>query len=212
MQQLEFIYKRHSVRNFANQPVPMEHIREIVKAATYAPSGKNKQNWHFVIIANKTKIAEIVRIVGEANAALAAFLKDEAQIKAFRGLLPYHTVFKGAPVLVLAYAGPYDTFADQLMEAGIMPREEALKYAMPNPGVQNIAAALENLHLAAASLGYGTCWMTGPTYAAEEISRYIGYAQEGYYLAAVTPLGIPASTPHTHPTRKPLEEIMTVIE
>ncbi|MDT8899995.1 nitroreductase family protein [Anaeroselena agilis] len=212
MEQLEFIYKRHSVRSFEDRPVDRDHIREMIKAATYAPSGKNMQNWHFVVITDKTKIAAIVKIVEEVNARLAAYLADEAKRKAFRGMLPYQTVFKGAPALVLVYAGPYETIADQLLEAGIMPREEALEYKKPNPGIQNIAAAMENLQLAAASLGYGTCWMTGPTYAAEEISRYIGFAKDGYYLAAMTPLGVPASGKWSYPARKPLEEVLTIIE
>lgn len=120
-------------------------------------------------------------------------------------------MFKGAPVLILVYAGQYETIADMLLSDGVMPREQAQKYAAPNPGIQNIAAALENLLLAAASLGYGTCWMTGPTYAAEEISEYIGFKKAGYYLAAMTPLGVPASDKVSSPPRKSLEEVATFI-
>ncbi|BBB90040.1 MAG TPA: nitroreductase family protein [Methylomusa anaerophila] len=212
MKELEFIYKRVSVRKFKEDPIPVEHIREIVKAATYAPSGKNLQNWHFVVVKNKNKIAEIASIVEQKNQKLTNYIKDADKIKAFAGSVRYHTVFQTAPVLILVYAGPYDTIADTLLEAGILPREEALSYAKPNPGIQNIAAALENLLLAAASLGYGACWMTGPSYAAAEISQYIGFKKEGYYLAAMTPLGIPASGEIANPARKPLEEVLTIIE
>ncbi|VBB06982.1 nitroreductase [Lucifera butyrica] len=214
MNQLEFIYKRHSVRKFIAEPVPMEHIQEMIKAATYAPSGKNMQNWHFVVIANKEKIGHIADLVVAKNSALTKYLTDETKIKAFKGSVSYHTVFKGAPVLILAYAGPYDTTAGMLREAGIMAEEQIRELDRPNPGVQNVAAAMENFQLAAASLGYGTCWMTGPTYAGEEISAYIGFerTQEGYYLAAMTPLGVPAAREWTYPSRKPLEQILTVIE
>ncbi|MDR3561651.1 MAG: nitroreductase family protein [Negativicutes bacterium] len=213
MEALDFIYKRHSVRKFQDTPVSGEHIREIIKAATYAPSGVNAQNWHFVVVCNKDKVAEIARIVERKNETLAPFLKDEAKIKAFRGKVNYHTFFKGAPALVLVYAGPYPTVADDLAAANSLPAAEIAKYARPHPAVQNIAAALENLHLAAASLGYGTCWMTGPTYAADEISAYIGFAaKEGYYLAALTPLGVPASSQGANPPRKPLDEVLTIIE
>jgi len=208
---LDFIYKRHSVRSFNDEPVPVEHLREIIKAATYAPSGKNAQNWHFVVVVDKAKIIEIARIIEQKNERLAAFL-DAGEQKAFRGLVNYHTVFKGAPTLVLAYAGPYATVAKQLSAAKLMPPEEIAKYARPNPEIQNIAAAMENLHLAAASLGYGSCWMTGPTYAADEITEYIGFtAKEGYYLAAITPIGVPAGGAWSYPPRKPLDEIMTIV-
>ncbi|WP_425060097.1 Bifunctional F420 biosynthesis protein FbiB [Sporomusa carbonis] len=207
----DFIYKRHSVRQFKDDPVPEQVIRDLVKAATYAPSGKNQQNWHFVVVTDKNKIAEIARIVETKNAKLSTYLTDEAKIKAFKGSVGYHTVFKAAPCLVLVYAGPYDTIADMLLEAGIMPPDEAIKYAKPNPGIQNIAAALENLQLAAASLGYGTCWMTGPTYAAQEISEYLGFNKQGYYLAAMTPLGVPATDKLSSPPRKPVDDVLTFI-
>lgn len=208
---LDFIYKRHSVRQFTKDQVPEQTIKELIKAATYAPSGKNQQNWHFVVITNQEKISEIARIVERKNAALCTYLCDEAKIKGLKASLAYQTVFKAAPVLILVYAGPYDTVADMLLADGIMPREQAIEYAKPNPGIQNIAAAMENLLLAAASLGYGTCWMTGPTHAAEEISAYIGFSKEGYYLAAMTPLGIPASDKLSAPQRKPVEDILTII-
>ncbi len=209
--ELEFIYKRHSVRQFTEEQVPEETIKELIKAATHAPSGKNQQNWHFVVITNKNKIAEIARLVEAKNAELSTYLKDEAKIKGFKGTVGYHTVFKAAPVLVLVYAGPYETIADMLLADGVMPREEALQYGKANPGIQNIAAAMENLLLSAASLGYGTCWMTGPTYAAKEISEYIGFAKAGYHLAAMTPLGVPASTKATATPRKPVEDVLTII-
>jgi nitroreductase len=71
---------------------------------------------------------------------------------------------------------------------------------------------MENLHLAAASLGYGTCWMAGPTYAAEEITAFLGVKiKPGYYLAALTPLGVPAGAGGTRTPRKPVEEVLTII-
>lgn len=208
---LEFIYQRHSVRQFTAEQIPEETIKELIKAATHAPSGKNQQNWHFVVITDKIKLADIARIVEKKNAELSTYLKDEGKRKAFRGSVGYHTVFKGAPVLVLVYAAPYETIGDMLIADGLMPQGEAMQYGKANPGIQNIAAAMENLLLAAASLGYGTCWMTGPTYAAKEISKYIGFVKEGYYLAAMTPLGVPANANISSTPRKPLEEVLTII-
>lgn len=60
---LEFIYQRHSVRQFTAEQIPEETIKELIKAATHAPSGKNQQNWHFVVITDKIKLADIARIV-----------------------------------------------------------------------------------------------------------------------------------------------------
>lgn len=212
MEKLQFIYKRHSVRKFEDKPVPAEHLEEMIRAASYAPSGKNVQNWHFVVVRSPEKIAQISKIVEEKNAALAEYFTDEKKKAAFRGMVHYHTVFRKAPVLVLVYAGPYASLAQDLKASGKMTEEEAAQYDFATPGIQNIAAAFENFHLAAASLGYGTCWMTGPTYAAQEISDYLGFHKEGYHLAALSPLGVPQAGSYPYPPRKQVAEILTLID
>ena len=70
---------------------------------------------------------------------------------------------------------------------------------------------MENLLLAAASLGYGTCWMTGPNYAAKEIAEVIKFKKEGYSLMALTPIGFPLEKENKSPVRKQVEEVITVI-
>jgi len=209
---LDFIYKRHSIRKFKDQDVPMEDIKELLKAATYAPSGKNLQNWHFVIIKNKDKIEEIAKIVERKNAELASYAKDEEAKKTFTKYVKYHTVFRNAPVLILFFAGPYPATGLEFLKAKGASSEEIHNLLRPAPGIQNIAAAMENFLLAAANTGYGGCWMTGPNYASKEIEEYVGFKKEGFYLAALTPLGVPVETELKSPPRKPVDEVMTVIE
>lgn len=212
MSKLDFIYKRHSVRAFTETDVPTEDLQEILKAATYAPSGKNLQNWHFVVVKNKGIISEMAKAVERKNAELAELIKDEQKRTALRGMVNYHTVFKNAPIVILVYAGPYPSVAADLAQAGTVTQAQLDMLARPNSGVQNAAAAMENLQLAAAALGYGTCWMTGPTYAAEEISELVGFSKPGYYLAAMTPFGVPASDKGKNPPRKAVDEVTTIIE
>ncbi|CUH97667.1 hypothetical protein P22_3802 [Propionispora sp. 2/2-37] len=211
MEELQFIYKRYSVRKFQEKPVKAEDLEAILTAAVHAPSGKNLQNWHFVVVSRREMIEQMAGAVQEKNKQLAEFIAEDER-KAFTAMIPYHTVFKGAPVVILVYAGPYPSVADSLLKSGRLPQQEALEYAKPGPGIQNIAAAMENLVLAAAALGYGTCWMTGPTYAAEEISKLVGFSKEGYHLAAMTPLGVPAASPLQRTKRKPLAEVVTFVE
>jgi len=212
MDKLDLLYQRRSIRRFKETGVPINDLREIIKAATFAPSGKNLQNWHFVVVVNKHKIAEMAAIVERKNADLAEYLQDASKKRAFRNMVPYHTAFRNAPVVILVYAGPYPTIAEDLAEDGLLTAAEVSLYARANPGIQNIAAAMQNLLLAATAFGYGTCWMTGPTYAAEEITKLVGFDEPGYYLAALTPLGIPDGAVPVNPPRKKLEEIMTVVE
>lgn len=212
MADLEFIYKRHSVRKFKNEDVPMDDIEEIIKAAEYAPSGKNLQNWHFVIIKKNSVKEGIAQIIENKNAEIAANAKDEMEKETFTKMLRFQTFIKNVPVLILVYAGPYPITGYEILNSMGASRDVLDDLLRPSPGVQNIGAAMENLMLAAASMGYGTCWMTSPNYAGKEISKYIGFEREGYYLAAMTPLGVPESMEFKRPPRKPIDEIITVIE
>lgn len=209
---MEFINRRHSVRKFKDTSVPRQDLEMILEAATKAPSGKNQQNWHFIVVRNIGMIASIVSAVEKKNAQLAELIIDESKQRALKAQVAYHTVFRKAPALILLYAGPYHTVADDLEEAGLISPEELEEIRRPNPAIQNIAAAMENLQLAAASMGYGTCWMTGPTYAAKEVSSLVGFEKSGWYLAALTPIGIPADSVGKGPSRKPLSDVTLWID
>jgi nitroreductase len=211
MGQLDFIYNRRSVRKFSDEKVPLEDLHAIIKAATMAPSGKNLQTWHFVAVTDPAKIVKLAEIVAQKNIQVSTLYRNEERRNLFLNSVRNHIFFKDVPVLILVYAGPYPTIADELKEEGTISDEELFFLRQPNPAIQNAAAAMENLLLAAAALGYGTCWMTGLTYAGKEISEYIGFEKPGYHLAAATPLGIPARVSGTNPPRKPLMEVLTVI-
>ena len=47
---LKMISSRRTVREFSDKNVPMGIIKNIIKAASSAPSGANKQPWHFVVV------------------------------------------------------------------------------------------------------------------------------------------------------------------
>ena len=57
---LEIIQKRHSVRNFKNQPVDDTAIRSIVDAARLSPSACNAQPWRFIAVTEKSLLEDLV--------------------------------------------------------------------------------------------------------------------------------------------------------
>ncbi len=212
MTNLDFIYNRHSVRKFKDTDVPYEDINEIIKAATFAPSGTNSQNWHFVVIKNKEKLNKIAEIIEKKHDALVAKSTNDELNKKFSKYLKYFTLFKNAPILILVFAGEYPILGlDVMKEAGIDSTEIENLISM-SPRIQNIGATVENIQLAATAMGYGACWMTGPNFAAKEIADFIGFHKEGYSLACMVPLGVPANEDLKSPRRKPVEEVMTIIE
>ena len=53
MDAIEAILTRRSIRQFTAQPVTDEAVRELLRAAMYAPSARNSRSWHFVVIADR---------------------------------------------------------------------------------------------------------------------------------------------------------------
>lgn len=53
------IKRRRSVRDFSPRPVPKSVIENALRAAGTAPSGANKQPWHFAVISNPAVKREI---------------------------------------------------------------------------------------------------------------------------------------------------------
>ena len=61
---LSDILKRRTVRDFSDKPVPVDIIIDAVKAASSAPSGANKQPWHFVVVKDP-EVKKEIRIAAE---------------------------------------------------------------------------------------------------------------------------------------------------
>lgn len=212
MKKLDFIYDRVSIRSYKEDKVPKEDIIEIIKAGTYAPSGKNLQNWHFVVLCDNNKIKEIAKCVEEKGSTLVENICDEKARDSFKKMIPYYTAFKNAPVLILVYGSEYPNTEYDILDLIDANKDEKEKALFSNPGIQNIGAAMENILLSASALGYGTCWMTGPNFAREEIKECINFEKEGFELVCITPLGVPMDKKHPRPKRKPIEEVVTFID
>lgn len=58
------LQRRRSVRHFSDRPVDQTVIEECIKAAVTAPSGANKQPWHFVAVHDQT-VKHKIRVAAE---------------------------------------------------------------------------------------------------------------------------------------------------
>ena len=212
MEKLDFIYNRKSVRKFKDIEVPKEDILKLLDAATHAPSPKNQQTWHFVVVQNKELINKIADIVTKNHTYLAEIAKEEKQRKQMMAVLPYYTCFKNAPVTVIVYSKEYYMVEEKILRDNNASNEIIEELIKPQSAAQGIGAAVENFLLAATELGYGTCYMTGPTHSKVEIEKVINFEKEGYELMSMIALGVAEDDVPNSPPRKPLEEVVTFIE
>lgn len=212
MANLDFIYNRKSVRQFKDTPIPKEDIVALLNAATYAPSPKHQQNWHFVVLQNKDLINKMADIVTISHEIIGKLAKDEKDFKRHMSVINYYTCFKYAPVVVLVYSCEYKMIEYKILKENNAPQEILDVLLSPQSAAQGIGAAVENFLLAATEMGYGTCYMTGPTHAKTEIENLIGFKKDGYELMSMISLGIAEENTPAQPPRKPLEEVVTFID
>ena len=219
MELQEIIEKRQSIRKYREGLIPKEHIYEIIHAAGLAPSGKNIQNWHFVVIKNEDLKHKIGQAVLDKNESICIEMDkiDKERGDAFRKFVRNFTLFfLKASVLVVVFSTDYRPsgyYELEFINTDPSILHDLVKHR--NPGMQSLGAALENFTLKAIDLGYGTCILTSANYAAAEIEETlkteIGFEKDDYYMACMISLGIPEEN-QMSPKKKPLEQIVTYVE
>lgn len=102
--------KRRSVREFSKKNVPLSVLKNLIKTATSAPSGANKQPWHFVIIKSK-KLKKKIRTAAEKEEM--AFYNRRATKEWKKDLDPFNVTWEKpfleeAPSLIVVFKKIYD--------------------------------------------------------------------------------------------------------
>ncbi|MGH7545393.1 MAG: nitroreductase family protein [Gemmatimonadota bacterium] len=110
----EAMSRRRTVRHFSDRPVPRGIIEECLRAAGTAPSGANRQPWHFVVVADP---AVKRRIREAAEAEEREFYGRRAPKDWLDALAPLGTdeqkpFLETAPYLIASFAERYGVAAD----------------------------------------------------------------------------------------------------
>ncbi len=108
------LHRRRSIRSFSDEPVPAGVIRECIRAAASAPSGANRQPWHFAAVGDaalKRRIrtaAEVEERAFYAGRAPEAWLEDLAPL----GTDAHKPFLEEAPWLIVVFAERFEATAD----------------------------------------------------------------------------------------------------
>ena len=216
----EVLENRRSVRKYVKgAEVPKAALEEMVRAAGIAPSGKNAQNWFFLIIQRRSLMEQIAEILKAENEAIAKELdkKDPEAADRFRKVIhAFSLFFLDASAFAVVYAEDYiPSGCAELKAIGGDPVLIDELWLRKSPGMQSIGAAIENFCLSATDQGFGTCWMTSLNYAAAQIEELIkketGFDRPGWFLTACISVGVPEGT-GKNPAKKSLEEISLFVE
>ena len=209
MDLFDAIRDRRSIRRFKQTPVPDEDIRKILDAGRWAPSANNAQPWSFIVIKDRAVLKSMAGAVREMIDRMIPYAESEKQAQRLAAYKSnYYTFFENAPAVIAVCMEAYDAGTDRLL-AKMGYSTEDIKRLRPLPGLQSVAAAIQNMLLAIHALGYGSCWMTGPLVAQDAFEKLLGFGKEKS-VAALLPVGVPGEDPPAR-SRKPLEGLMKLV-
>lgn len=192
---LEGLTTTRAIRRYRDEPVPPAVLRDVLFAATRAPSGSNRQPTRFVVLADgeraqaaKALIGSAAREAWRAKVAADGYERgsgaDESSPKArmARTMRAFVDDFERVPVLILPCL---------------------VRYREPSPTEgASVYPACQNLLLAARALGYGGVMTTWHLLVERELHELLGIPDDVFIAATVT-LGRPAGR-HGPVRRRPL--------
>jgi nitroreductase len=187
---LRTIHDRRSVRTFIKDDVSAQEIEVLLRAANAAPSAHNQQAWKFVILRGEKKL-ELAQLV---TARSAVFPRPAAVLLRMGA----KSILSAPAVIAVANTGDLIRHGTELFKVD----KEAAYDFFRTMEIQSSAAAVQNLLLAATSLGLGAVWLGVLYLLKDEVLRFLG-EPEGEFMAVV-PVGRPVASGRG-PAKQPLE-------
>lgn len=186
---LQTIKQRRSIRLFTKEEVSDQDINLLLHAANEAPSAHNQQSWKFMVMRDRKK-QELAQLVtsqsGEFPRPASTLLRMAAR-----------SISGAAAVIAIANTGDLIRHGTQLFK---VEREMAHDF-FRTMEIQSSAAAVQNLLLAATSLGLATVWLGILYLIKDEVLDFLG-EPKGEFMAVV-PVGY-AATSSQGPQKQPL--------
>ena len=150
------IEERKSVRKYSPRPVEKEKLDAILESARIAPSGHNKQPWHFIVVADAKKREEVVLACRQQRWMISA------------------------PVFIVCIA---DIRARVQSDQPICVDEESPSFELKRV-IRDTAIATSYIQLEARHQGLDTCWVG--YYDQKDIRPLLGIPDDKFIVGIVT--------------------------
>ncbi|MET8685098.1 nitroreductase family protein [Streptomyces sp. NPDC004732] len=186
------------------RPVPLELVEECVRVALQAPTGSNRQSWHWMVVTDPTQRAEIGRYY---QRAVKEYLRSEGSCGSLFPEDPARHAVQQRVGDSVAYLG------DHLAEVPVhvipcLDVNEAPEYNEAGKWGSIIQAAWSYM-LAARARRLGTAWTTLHLMYEKEIAELLGLP-DGVVQAALIPTAFSVGTRFRPAARQPLEQVLHI--
>jgi nitroreductase len=188
-----------AIRRYRPEPVPAPVLRDILFAATRAPSGSNRQPFRFVVLTDGPKATT-------AKALIAAGARRAWDVKRRTDGYDQGSGADAASPKA-AMARTMEAYIDHLDEVPVLILPCLVRHRAPMPvDGASIYPACQNLLLAARALGYGGVMTSWNLIVDNELHELLGIPADVSVAAAIT-LGRPQGH-HGPVRRRPLSELV----
>jgi len=196
---LEGLCSTRAIRRYSSDPVPDAALRDMLFAATRAPSGSNRQPFRFVVLRDGERAQKAKALIGAcAREFWAAKRQDDGYDKG-----------SGADATSpkSRMARTMQKYVDTIDHAPVLILPCLVRYRAPEPMEgASVYPAVQNLLLAARGLGYGGV-ITGFHGAVDgELKALLGIPED-VFIACTLTLGKPAGA-HGPVRRRPMSELV----
>ncbi len=179
MSVFETIKRRRSIGKMTRERPAREQIERMLEAATHAPNHHKVEPWKFIVLAGKAR-EELGKVMADS---LATRLEETRSEKAQALLNKERGKLLRAPVVIAVAAEP-------AKQPKVMEIEN----------IEAVAAAVQNMLLAAEEMGLACMWRTGDAAYDPRVKEWLGLSAEDHLVAFVY-VGFPAILrQERHPT------------
>ena len=196
---LEGLCSTRAIRRYTTDPVPDAALRDMLFAATRAPSGSNRQPFRFVVLRDGERAQKAKALIGNcAQDFWAAKRKTDGYDKG-------SGADANSPKSRMART--MQNYVDSIDQAPVLILPCLVRYRAPEPMEgASVYPAVQNLLLAARALGYGgvITGFHGPV--DSELKSLLGIPED-VFIACTLTLGKPAGK-HGPVRRRPMSELV----
>jgi nitroreductase len=195
--------RTRAIRRYRDEPVPEPVLRDVLFAASRAPSGSNRQPFRFLVLTDGPKAAAAKHLI--AAGARQAWGTKRAADRYDQG----SGADRSSPKAAMART--MDEYVEHLDDVPVLILPCMVRYREPfSAEGASIYPACQNLLLAARALGYGGVMTIWNLFVDAELRDLLGIPADVFVAATIT-LGRPRGN-HGPVRRRPLDELVYLDE
>jgi nitroreductase len=188
----EIIHNCRAIRYFRDEAVPDALIEQVLDAAIRAPSGSNRQSWHFVVVTDpeiKKALQGYYKQSFDVYASMMAHVpprpgvSEETQARVVKSAVYLSEHLHEAPVLIIPC---------MIFEQGRIHGDGPMQDMARKSIYSSIYPAVQNLLLACRAVGLGACLTTLHLMYEEPIAKLLHLPDNAETMALI-PVGWPSA-------------------